>query len=164
MNPIPNATLTNNLIGRYSGGSEYFKGDIAELIIYSSPLSSTQRALIESYLMGKYQIAMQTPTAPVFSTPTSTLAAPTAVAIAAQPSANIFFTTNNSTPSSSSNLYALPVRINNTLTLKAIAISNGISSAVTSATYTLPSTQFPGPETGGPALQINVSVPTVGIP
>jgi hypothetical protein len=56
------------------------------------------------------------------------------------------------------------VRINYTHTLTAIAISNGVSSAVTTATYTLNSTQFPEPATGGPALQINVSVPAVGIP
>jgi hypothetical protein len=141
MNPIPAATLTNNYIGRYSGGSEYFKGNIAELMIYTSPLTTVQRGLIESYLLGKYQIAMQTPTAPVFSTATSTLTAPAAVAIAAQPSATIYYTTNNSTPSSTSNLYSGPVRINYTQTLKAIAISNGISSTVTSATYTLNSTQ-----------------------
>jgi hypothetical protein len=164
MNPIPNAILSNNYIGKYSGGSEYFKGNIAELMVYTTPLTATQRALIEAYLMGKYQIAMQTPTAPVFSNTTSTLTAPIAVAIAAQPSAKIFYTTNNTTPTSSSSSYSGPVRINYTQTLKAIAISNGISSAVTSATYTLNSTQFPAPATGGPSLQINVSAPAMGIP
>jgi hypothetical protein len=165
MNPVPNATLANNFIGRYSGGSEYFKGDIAEVMVYTTPLTISQRALIESYLMGKYQIAMQTPTAPVFGTATSTLTAPAAVAIAAQPGATIRFTTNNTAPSSSSPVYLGPVQINFTQTLKAIAITNGLSSAVTSATYTLNSTQFPAPAaTGGPSLQINVSVPTVGIP
>jgi hypothetical protein len=164
MNPVPAATLTNNFIGRYSGGSEYFKGDIAELMFYTTPLTPSQRALVQSYLMGKYQIAMQTPTAPAFSTATSTLTAPAAVAISAQPGATIHFTTNNTTPTSSSQIYQGPVRIDYTQTLKAIAISNGLSSAVTSATYTLNSTQFPAPATGGPALQINVSVPSVGIP
>jgi hypothetical protein len=71
---------------------------------------------------------------------------------------------DNTTPTSSSQIYQGPVRINYTQTLKAIAISNGVSSAVTTATYTLNSTQFPEPATGGPALQINVSVPAVGIP
>jgi hypothetical protein len=164
MNPVPAATLTNNFIGRYSGGSEYFKGDIAELIVYTTPLTITQRAYMESYLLGKYQIAMQAPTVPVFSTATSTLSAPAAVAISAQPTSTIRFTTNNSTPTASSPIYTGPVQIDYTQTLKAIAVSNGLSSAVTSATYTLNSTQFPVPATGGPSLQINVSVPAVGIP
>jgi hypothetical protein len=164
MNPVPAATLTNNIIGRYSGGSEYFKGDIAELICYTTPLTITQRAFVEAYLMQKYQIAMQAPTVPVFSTATSTLTAPAAVAISAQPTSTIRFTTNNTTPTTSSPIYTGPVQINYTQTLKAIAVSNGLSSAVTTATYTLNSTQFPVPATGGPSLQINVSVPAVGIP
>jgi hypothetical protein len=49
---------TNDLtIGRLpSGESDFLNGDIAEIIIYNSALSDTDRALVESYLMSKWAI------------------------------------------------------------------------------------------------------------
>ena len=163
MNVIPAASLANNFIAQYSGGSEYFKGNIAELMVYTTPLTEANRTIVESYLTSKYQLAFQVPTAPIFSNSTSTLTAPAQVAIAAQPGAVIHMTTDGTTPSSTSPIYSGPVQINYTLTLKAIAIENSLSSPVTSANYTLDS-QFPAPATGGPTLQINVTVPAIGIP
>lgn len=56
-------------------------------------------------------------------------------------SADIYYTLNGSTPSTSSTLYAGPITINSTATLKAIASATGyLQSAVTSATFS-----FPGP-------------------
>ena len=41
-------------IGRYSGGGYYFNGDMAEIIIYDSALSTTTRQSVENYLKVKY--------------------------------------------------------------------------------------------------------------
>jgi hypothetical protein len=46
---------TNLFIGIYQpGGNEFFTGDLAELIIYPSALSNTDRAATEAYLATKY--------------------------------------------------------------------------------------------------------------
>jgi hypothetical protein len=96
---------------------------------------------------------------------TSTLTQPTQVAVAANPAADIRYTIDNSTPTSSSPLYQSPINISYTQTLKAIAIINGVSSSVTSATYTLNSTQFPAPNpSDATALQINLTLPNISIP
>ena len=42
-------------IGRRTVGSQQLKGDIAEIIIYDSILTDTQRVMVERYLMDKYQ-------------------------------------------------------------------------------------------------------------
>jgi hypothetical protein len=61
------------------------------------------------------------------------------VAIAsATPGALIYYTVNGSTPTTSSTLYIVPLAVNGTQTLKAIATAPGFStSAVGSATYTI---------------------------
>jgi hypothetical protein len=45
-------------VQRYTGASyDLFDGDIAEIIIYNSALSDTNRAVVESYLMSKWGIS-----------------------------------------------------------------------------------------------------------
>ena len=51
--------------------------------------------------------------------------------------ATIYYTTNGNNPSSSSSVYSTPITISETTTLKAIAIKDGVSSSVASATYTI---------------------------
>lgn len=164
MNIIPAASLTKNFMGQYSGGAEGFKGDLAEVLIYLTPLTTSQRCAVESYLLSKYQILSQTPTAPVFSNASGTFTQPTQVAISAQPGSSIRFTVDGTSPGATSPLYVSPIQINYTQTLKAVAIQNSILSSTTSATYTLSSTEWPAPATGGPALQINLTAPSLAIP
>ena len=52
--------------------------------------------------------------------------------------AAIYYTTDGTAPSAQSTLYTGPITLSTTTTLKAIAIKNGESSAVASATYTFP--------------------------
>ena len=62
--------------------------------------------------------------------------------------ATIYYTTNGSTPTASSTVYSSAISISETTTLKAIAIKDGTSSNVATATYTISSGGDPTPVTG----------------
>lgn len=51
---LPNSTATLK-IGKYGGlATRYYQGDIGEILIYNSELSSTNRSLVDKYLRYKY--------------------------------------------------------------------------------------------------------------
>lgn len=56
--------------------------------------------------------------------------------MSAESRAEIRYTLDGSTPRASSTLYTGPVTLSETTTVKAIAIKDGVSSTVTSRTYT----------------------------
>lgn len=60
----------------------------------------------------------------------------TQVSMSAESGAEIRYTLDGSTPTSSSTLYSAPVTLSDTTTVNAIAIKDGVSSSVTSRTYT----------------------------
>ena len=60
----------------------------------------------------------------------------TQVSMSAESGASIYYTLDGSTPTSGSTLYSAPVTLSDTTTVKAIAIKDGVSSSVTSRTYT----------------------------
>ena len=60
----------------------------------------------------------------------------TQVTITAESGAEIHYTTDGSTPTASSTLYSEALTLSDTTTVKAIAIKNGISSSVSSKTFT----------------------------
>jgi hypothetical protein len=52
----PMGAFTNGYeLGRYPGGSQYWDGDIAEVLIYDTALSAADRQNVETYLASKYQ-------------------------------------------------------------------------------------------------------------
>ena len=73
--------------------------------------------------------------APTFSGETQ-FTETTQVTMAAESGASIYYTLDGSTPTASSSLYSAPVPLSDTTTVKAIAIKDGVSSSVTSRTYT----------------------------
>ena len=78
--------------------------------------------------------------APIFSPAGGTYTTAQTVSISSSTSgAAIYYTTDGSTPSSSSTPYTGAITISETTTIKAIAIKDGINSSVSSATYTISS-------------------------
>lgn len=86
--------------------------------------------------------------------PSSTVASPqfsgetqftetTQVSMSAEAGASIYYTTDGTTPTAESSLYSTPLTLSETTTIKAIAVKDGVSSSVTSRTYTK------GSNTGG---------------
>lgn len=57
-------TNTTSSIGMINGGGRYWNGDIAEVIAYSSTITTDQRNILENYLSTKWGIAVSGPTAP----------------------------------------------------------------------------------------------------
>jgi hypothetical protein len=56
---LPAATSTS--IGSVAGTSEFFKGDIAEIIIYNTELDDAERQKVEGYLAHKYGLTANLP-------------------------------------------------------------------------------------------------------
>jgi hypothetical protein len=165
MNTMNNLTRADCFIGQASGTGSFFKGNIAELIVFNRGVTATEQATIEGYLSSKYQLlTANTVTAPTISVATSTLTAPTLIAIEAPAAATIYWTNTGSAPTTSSPVYSGPIPINYTQTIKAIAVISGVESSVASATYTLNSTQFPAPGSTSTPVQLNLQLPTVAIP
>ena len=83
-----------------------------------------------------YIIAVPTP---IFSPKAGTYTSAQSVAVTDSMSgATIYYTTDGSTPTSSSKLYTGPVVVSSSQTIKAIAVASGYgNSVVTTATYTV---------------------------
>lgn len=162
MQTANNISRSNNFIGRASGGGNFYAGEIAEILLYSTQLSASQRAAVEAYLIQKYQALSVQPSQPVISVPGGTLSAPTQVVISAEPGTATFMTFDGSTPTSSSMPYlGCPIGINYTQTLKAISIKNGVPSSISTAAYTLDSSKWPAPSASdSSAPVINLRLPT----
>jgi hypothetical protein len=88
--------------------------------------------------------------APVFSIPAGTYSSEQVVKITAASGSLVYYTTNGSTPTTSSPRYAGSVTINASATLRAIAVSGKSTSAVTAATYVI-ETSASAPEFSVPA-------------
>jgi len=78
--------------------------------------------------------------APVFTPPGGTYSTAQSVKISSTtPGASIYYTTDGTVPTTSSNLYSTPVVVSKTATIKAIAVASGYgASIVGSAKYTIP--------------------------
>ena len=74
---------------------------------------------------------------PIFSPAAGTVNAGTKVTITAEEGATIYYTTDETTPTAESTQYTEEITINETTTLKAIAVKDGLESEVNTVTYTV---------------------------
>lgn len=92
-----------------------------------------------------YEAVAGAPENPTFSIPAGTYTSAQSVELAcATEGAEIHYTLDGADPDASAALYSTPIAIAATTTLKAVAIKNGISSSVVSATYTIVTTEGDG--------------------
>lgn len=77
----------------------------------------------------------ETPKAPVITPNGGIVTAATAITITAEDGATIYYTINGNTPSTSSTLYSAPFTLTESATVKAIAVKDGKTSELTSATF-----------------------------
>jgi hypothetical protein len=160
---LNNTSRATNLVGAGIGLTEHFGGDICEILVYSSPLSDTQRHSLESYFLSKYNVGatptLDTPTI----TPSSGVYLPQQKFILDQSqNAVVHFTTNGVTPTDSDlwfynnqsfwmtyvQPYFVPA-ITKTTTIKAIAKAPFFNdSAVASATFEMDPSTSPIPRSG----------------
>lgn len=116
---IPNATRTQNSLGKAAGSSAWFSGDIAEVLVYNTYVTPEQRKLIEGYLYSRYGIKVNTPD---ISPATGMYAAQQqTVTITADPGATTFFTTDGTTPTTSSPSYSAPFSITSSSVVQAFS-------------------------------------------
>lgn len=107
--------------------------------------ASSQKILYWTYSAQTPQAATS---APVFSPPAGSYTTAQTVSLSsATTGAAIYYTTNGSTPTTSSTLYTAPVAVGaGSTTLQAIAVANGAAqSSVSSATYTIAAALTPAP-------------------
>jgi hypothetical protein len=159
-------TRTTNHIGTNSNVSgSFYQGEIAEILVYNKLLSTEQRLTVEAYLAKRYLLDAGVPPAPTISVPSSTLSEPTQVAIASVDGVTVYVTKDGSTPTTSSPIYTAPLSIYYSQTIKAVAVRNGLTSTLSSATYTLDSTKWPAPSpTDTTPLEIHLQLPTNAAP
>jgi hypothetical protein len=149
-----NATQTVTITDSAAGAAIYYTIDGSApttlSTLYSSPIGVTQTETVKAIAvvpgsansavaMAAYTLNV-TPTAtPVFTPPEGTYNSVQTVGITDSASgAAIYYTTDGTTPTTLSALYSSPISVNQSETVKAIALASGFAnSAVASATYTL---------------------------
>lgn len=155
------AARTNNHVGcNYNASGNFFDGNVAEVLVFGD-LSPATRASIVGYLVQKYQLDSQAPPAPKFSMPSGALSGPAQVAITAPANAVVHITRDGTDPTAEAPVCNGPVDVYYTQTIKAISIANGVSSPISSATYTLNPNQWPAPSpTDTSPIDLNLQLPT----
>jgi len=148
--------------------------------VYSGPIQVTATTTIEaiaavsgynnSYVAnGLYTILPQAPS-PAFTPAPGTYSSPQSVSLSdANASATIYYTTNGTTPTTSSSVYSSPIQVSATTTIEAIAVVGGDgNSPVSVGTYTinLPAaatpTFSPAPGTYSSPQSVKLSDATAG--
>ncbi len=113
--------------------------DVAEVLIFNTALSDTVRHNVEAYLHQRYGVGTQPPTVtPTFSVTPALYSSAQTVTLTGQPGETIYYTTDGSTPTTSSTVYTGPITTAGSIeTINAIGTQSGyVTSSIGSATYT----------------------------
>jgi hypothetical protein len=156
------APVTLTMAESTAGSSIYYTTNgttpTANSTLYTGPITITTTTKVEivainagtSSAVNSATYTLTTPYAPSFSTGTGTYYAPPKVTIEeGTKCAVVYYTTNGTTPTTSSSVYTGPITISTTTTMQAMAeCPGGSPSTVYSATYTLTTPYVPSFSTG----------------
>jgi uncharacterized repeat protein (TIGR03803 family) len=141
--------------------------------LYSSPVSISVTATLKAiaYKTGMTDSTITTgnytiippPSAPVFSPGAGTYTSAPTVTITSSGATAIYYTTNGSTPTSSSTLYTGPILVSTSLMLEAIGTNSSGTSPVTTGQYTINPPPQVTPPTFSPVAGTYTSAQTVTI-
>jgi hypothetical protein len=128
-----NGSTPTTSSGAYSGPITVSSTETVKAIAVASGYSTN------AAVSATYTINLPAAVTPIFSPAGGTYTSAQSVTIGTTtPSATIYYTTNGSTPTTSSAVYTGPVTISSTETINAIAVTSGYStSAVASASYAI---------------------------
>jgi len=117
--------------------------------------------------IGAYTITLPTAATPTFNPAPGTYSSVQSVTLSdTTPGAVIYYTTDGSTPTTSSPVFSIPIPVNVTTTIRAMAAAPGfVNSAVTTGTYTLTTatpTFSPAPGTYASVQSVTLSDTTPG--
>jgi hypothetical protein len=131
---VPTAGVTADRLFNSVYWGTYWKGDIAELIIYTQPITAAQRKALEDYLVIKYEPFQGAASAPDLSPRGGLFTGPVTVGMSTvTPAAQIRYTLDGTEPNASSLLYTAPVEVAPTTTVKARAYRTGLRASAVSA-------------------------------
>jgi hypothetical protein len=134
MQNLNNVTRSDSYIGAYNTPG-YFSGQIAEILVYSTPLSVANRQAVEKYLWTRYV------NAPTISPNIGVFSSTQTITLTGSGLGAVRYTLDGSIPGPTSTLYAVPFSISASATVNAVEIYNGAQSATATAYFQLdPST------------------------
>jgi hypothetical protein len=121
----------------FRGKASYpWMGDIAELVIYTEPLTGGQRKSVEDYLALKYASYVATVGAPEFTPNGATFTDSVEVTIASPtPGAEMYYTTDGTEPTESSVTYTDPLVLTSPTLVQARAFRAGMSASPVSVAH-----------------------------
>ena len=129
------------------------KGDLAEVILYTQPLTSSQRKSLEDYLVLKYSLYTGTVGSPEFDPNGGTFDQSVDVTLTTPtPGAQIRFTVNGNEPSPDSILYQSAITVTDSITVKARAYRTGMDPSPVSAASFVKTASFSPASVAGLAL------------